>query len=93
VTVLCVVDVPPTTVAGDNLTAAICGASTVRVAIFDTPRVAVIPTGVLAVTAVVVMVKVADVAPSGTVTVEGEAIAEISASHHHHRPAAGRRAI
>ena len=52
---------------------------TVRLDILVTPpKVAVICTGVLVVTAVVLIVKVADVAPAGTVTVgDGAATAEL----------------
>jgi len=73
VTVFAVVDVPPTTDAGDNVTTDGLGASTVKVpGRLTPPYAAEIVTGVLAATAVVVMVNAGDtVAPPATVTEAG----------------------
>jgi len=73
VTVFNVVDVPPSTDVGDRFTAAGLGASTVKVpGTVAPPYVAVIVTGVLVATAVVVMANAGDtVAAPATVTVAG----------------------
>ena len=76
VTVFKVIDVPPKTDAADKVTAEGLGGCTVKVPIAVTPPyVAEIVTGVLAATAVVVMVNAGDtVAPPATVT-EGGTVA------------------
>jgi hypothetical protein len=75
-----VVVVPPTTVVGERLTELTPGAFTVSVAFFVDPFTdAVIETGVFDATGVVVTGKVAELVPSGTVTVlvtEAAAFAE-----------------
>jgi len=73
VTVFAVVDVPPTTDAGDNVTTDGLGASTVKVpGRLTPPYAAEIVTGVLAATAMVVMVNAGDTeAPPATVTEAG----------------------
>ena len=75
VTVLPVVDLPPTTVFGDSVTAVSTAGLTERVAVFWlAPSLAVMVTLVTAATAVVVMVNCGDtVAPPATVTEGGTA--------------------
>jgi hypothetical protein len=79
VTVLTVVDAPPTTNAGDKVTADGLGGCTVKVPVAVTPPyVAVIVTGVLAATPVVVMVNAGEtVAPVATVTEAGTVAAAL----------------
>ena len=63
---------PPTAEVGDRTTDETAGGSTVSVALLlPPPAVAEIVTGVEAVTAVVVIVKLTDVAPAGTITLAG----------------------
>jgi hypothetical protein len=64
-------EVPPVTEVGTKLTALSVGAATVNVADLETPKTAPIVTEVLAVTGVVVIVKVTEVAPAGTLTLDG----------------------
>ena len=70
--------VPPVTLVGESVSESAVGASTVSVADFVTPSVAVIVIGVFGATGFVWMLNVADVIPAETVTFAGgEATAEL----------------
>src|SRR5271165_4640196 len=72
-----VAEFPPSTDVGLTETLLSVAAATVSVALAVAPSVPVILTGVSAATALVVMVKVADVAPAGTAMLAGTCAADV----------------